>query len=166
MKMKTILTPLVLLSIWVIPLSASETLKNRELDLFDRNKSIMYREIPIKIRELYQSNHPDSFAHRTIPNQLMFSSVRIETNLCVGTGFVFNFEPEGIPENTYFPCLVTNRHVIINEQKEKANTGKFIFHRKEKDKDEPCLQGDPITTSCSDKFWEQWIFHPDDNIDS
>jgi len=165
MKTKIILTTLVLASMLIMPLFASEVIKTREPDLFDRNKSIMYRERPITIRELYWSNHPDSFAHRSIPNQLMFSSVRIETNLCTGTGFVFNFEPEGVPSNTYFPCLVTNKHIIINEKGEKAYGGKFTFHKKAKDKDEPCLNGELIPTQCSENFGEKWIFHPDDNID-
>lgn len=165
MKFKIIVTLQILAFQFIMPIFASEALKTREVDLFNRNNLMMYREIPMTIRELYQSNHPESFAHRTIPNQLMFSSVRIETNLGTGTGFVFNFQPEGIPSNAYFPCLVTNSHVIINEKSEKANTGKFTFHRKEKDKDEPCLKGNFIPTECKENFGENWILHPDINID-
>lgn len=57
----------------------------------------------------------------SITEQLMFNTVRLETNIGSGTGFFFNFK---INELTV-PILVTNKHVVNYNENE---TVKFFLH--------------------------------------
>ncbi|WP_181452028.1 trypsin-like peptidase domain-containing protein [Dolosigranulum pigrum] len=57
----------------------------------------------------------------SITEQLMFNTVRLETNHGSGTGFFFKFRIEEIT----VPILVTNKHVVNNNQNEVV---KFFLH--------------------------------------
>ncbi len=92
----------------------------------------------------------------TLIEQLLFTTIRIETTTSVGqgtgTGFVFTYtSPQGPA-----PFLVTNKHVIANAQK-----GKFILLKAHNGK--PLLGvGFPIQV---DDFEQTWFGHPDPEID-
>lgn len=45
----------------------------------------------------------------SISEKLMFNTVRLETELGMGTGFFYNFK---VGENIY-PTIITNKHVVI-----------------------------------------------------
>lgn len=85
----------------------------------------------------------------TITEQLMFNTVRLETNKGAGTGFFFNFKTHG----KTVPILVTNRHVVNYNQEEIV---KFYLHLKDdnggsKDNYEIILQ-------------TYWIFHSNKDL--
>ena len=44
----------------------------------------------------------------SISEKLMFNTVRLETELGMGTGFFYNFK---VGENIY-PTIITNKHVV------------------------------------------------------
>lgn len=93
----------------------------------------------------------------TIPEQMLFTTVRIETVLqggsrSTGTGFLFSYRKEDM--ESYF--LVTNKHVI-NE----SSTGILSFNRRIEKK--PDLGN--IHTIEFEDFESQWIKHPEDIID-
>jgi len=50
-----------------------------------------------------------------ITEQLLFSTIRLQTPQGIGTGFYFLFE---IDENKKVPVFITNKHVINNQDKE------------------------------------------------
>lgn len=91
--------------------------------------------------------------------QLMYSTVRIEClssngQGSTGTGFFFNFLENG---DSYFPAIVTNKHVV-----EGASRGLFLMTVSDEN-------GEPVNTEHIpiefDNFEQQWIFHPDPNVD-
>jgi hypothetical protein len=95
---------------------------------------------------------------KTVPNDLMFSTVNIDAdNFGSGTSFIFNFTP--VPNGQELPCLVTNKHVIIDDKSlEKAQTATLLFHNKAIDKNEP--NGDFICLRFTNNFHKYWICHP------
>jgi hypothetical protein len=113
------------------------------------------------VYETITPEKPNLFVPKTVADQLMFSTIRINTNISYGTGFIFNFQPEIMGEDIYYPCLVTNRHVLINEGKE-AKFGELIFHKKAIDKDQP--NGEFLKLSFNNNFSKEWIFHPDKDL--
>ena len=60
----------------------------------------------------------------SISEQMMFNTVRLETELGMGTGFFYNFQ---IGEAVY-PTIITNKHVVNYKQNENV---KFHLHLKE-----------------------------------
>lgn len=50
----------------------------------------------------------------SISEKLMFNTVRLETELGMGTGFFYNFK---VGENIY-PTIITNKHVVNHKQDE------------------------------------------------
>ena len=84
----------------------------------------------------------------SISEQLMFSTVRLE---CMdgssGTGFFFNF----VIDDKIVPVLVTNKHVVNNNPKEKM---KFQLHLCDKYNPKECLDESFTVT-----FQTEWIFH-------
>jgi len=94
-----------------------------------------------------------------IGQQLLFSTVRIETELrsgveTCGTGFVFMYH---VGERRY-PFMVTNKHVV-----EDAVKGRVYFHRGSNGK--PLLGGGRGHVFDVDGLAGIWHGHPDDNID-
>lgn len=92
----------------------------------------------------------------TIAEQLLFTTVRIETTTPDGTGtgtaFVFNYQQE---EKQYL-FLVTNKHVIRG-----ATNGRFFFTLS--DGQSPQI-GQRFDIQMSE-FEQQWFGHPDPEID-
>ena len=95
----------------------------------------------------------------SILEQLCYSTTRIETkdklgNLYSGTGFFFNIRND----NEVLPLLITNKHVVNNMEE-------GVFRLTEAD-----VNGQPITTKhfpvvFDKKFHDNWIMHPDENVD-
>lgn len=88
-----------------------------------------------------------------ISEELLHSTIRIETNIGSGTGFFFDFAPDN---NSSIPCLVTNKHVING-----ASQGLLIFAWRNVD-------GNPVQDKYSitiDAFDKDWILHPEDDVD-
>ena len=48
----------------------------------------------------------------SISEQLMFNTVRLETESGMGTGFFYNFK---VGENIY-PTIITNKHVVNHNE--------------------------------------------------
>lgn len=95
----------------------------------------------------------------TIAEQLLFTTVKIETvhpnATGFGTGFFFIHEHQG----GEYPFIVTNKHVIKG-----AVGGKLIFTQKGAD-GEPLI-GQRVTLNMKQEVWEEsWFGHPDPAID-
>ncbi len=95
----------------------------------------------------------------TIAEQLLFTTVKIETvhpnATGSGTGFVFIHEQQG----GKYPFIVTNKHVI-----EGATGGRLIFTQEGTD-GEPLI-GQRVTLNMKQEVWkESWFGHPDPAID-
>ena len=95
----------------------------------------------------------------SIVEQLCYSTTRIETkdtenNDYSGTGFFFNYQ---IDENNIVPLIVTNKHVVRG-----MVTGCFRLTKAD-------ASGNPIHKEHFqiqiDQFEQQWIFHPDGDVD-
>ena len=90
----------------------------------------------------------------SITEQLIYSTVIIETNTGSGTGFLFRFLEKN---NEYIPAIITNKHVVRN-----ANVGRIRFSKANE-------EGNPIDNEHEvfliDDFENRWIMHPDDDID-
>src|SRR5690554_1097497 len=81
-----------------------------------------------------------------ITEQMMYSTVLIQTAKGTGTGYFFRFE-DG--ENNY-PVVITNKHVINNNTTEKVT---LFLHTKDSD--------DFIHEQKISLEWEgEWLFHP------
>lgn len=93
---------------------------------------------------------------KTIIEQLLFSTVRIETvtpnGIGAGTAFIFNYNHN---EMALF-FLVTNKHVIKD-----AKTGKFFFTIRKDDNPEIGQRFDVQI----DNFEKSWFKHPNNDID-
>ncbi len=95
----------------------------------------------------------------TLSEQIQHSTIRIQTNLSTGgvstgTGFFFKFlEKE---TNEHIPVIITNKHVIEN-----STNGSFRFTI--------AKDGQPDYRNIRDyqvpNFQQQWIGHPDPEID-
>jgi hypothetical protein len=92
----------------------------------------------------------------SLSEQLLFSTVRIETNLGVGTGFFFNFS---VSETRHIPVVVTNKHVI-----ESASLGQFYVHEAVSSNGETIPSGNSFSLQF-DQFSTHWIQHPDNEVD-
>ena len=71
-----------------------------------------------------------------------------------GTGFIFflfNFKEQGVP------VIVTNKHVVRN-----TVTGAFTFTLAKPDKS---VDLNNVTTVEIPNFAQQWIYHPDDDVE-
>lgn len=90
----------------------------------------------------------------SITEQMAFSTVRIESESGVGTGYFFRFLDNG---KQHVPAIVTNKHVIKG-----SKVGVFYLTvATENGGPEPKKH---ITVSL-DKFESRWIMHPDSNVD-
>lgn len=94
---------------------------------------------------------------RTLTEQLLFTTVRIEADLPggigKGTAFVFEYQHG----DSRFHFLVTNKHVVAD-----APVGRFFFTTQ--DNNGQPLVGDRFDVTVRD-FQDIWIGHPDANID-
>jgi hypothetical protein len=88
----------------------------------------------------------------TLSETLLYSTVRLETSDgSSGTGFFFNFL---LPENKQIPIIITNKHVINNNQQEKVS---FVLHTKD--------SGGPGNKQVTVKLREtHWYFHKDQDL--
>jgi V8-like Glu-specific endopeptidase len=83
---------------------------------------------------------------QTTSEQILYSTVRLEaSNRATGTGFFFNFKFE---ENKIVPVIITNKHVVNNNQKEEV---KFFLHTKDGDV--------PSDEKLNISFKTNWHFH-------
>lgn len=88
---------------------------------------------------------------KTISEQMQYSTVRIvASNGSTGTGFFFEFV---FPENKVVPIIITNKHVVNNNQKEVIN---FILHGKNGD--------EPDDEKLNISFNTDWHFHNDQDL--
>lgn len=58
---------------------------------------------------------------QSISEQMMFNTVRLQTNTGSGTGFFFNFQIEG----AVYPTIITNKHVVNYKEDEEVT---FYLH--------------------------------------
>jgi len=93
---------------------------------------------------------------KSITEQLLFSTVRIEVEkplgVEAGTGFIFSYEKDA----KTFLFLVTNKHVVAN-----ATAGRFFFTLSDGTKPQIGKRFDIQI----DRFTERWYGHPEDGID-
>lgn len=82
---------------------------------------------------------------KSISEQLLFTTVRLQTNQGAGTGFFFHFK---IGEKCA-PVIITNKHVVNNRQKEQVT---FSLHTKENSK--------PSNNNIDIALMAEWNFHP------
>jgi len=88
---------------------------------------------------------------QTISEQMLFSTVRlVASNDSIGTGFFFNFAFEN---NKTVSVIITNKHVVNNNQKEKV---KFFLHTKNGDS--------PNDGKINISFPTDWHFHSDQDL--
>jgi len=88
---------------------------------------------------------------QTISEKMLYSTVRIvSNNNSTGTGFFFNFN---FDENKTVPVIITNKHVVNDNQKEKVE---FFIHTRNGDM--------PDEKKLSVSFCPQWYFHPDKDL--
>jgi len=99
---------------------------------------------------------------RSISDQLIHTTIRIESffenGKGTGTGFFYEFQ---IGENKV-PVIITNKHVIKNPKLGDAKKGKIIF--KLKNELGEWEVGSKFAVHV-ENFSENWIMHPEDNID-
>lgn len=88
---------------------------------------------------------------QTITEQILFSTIRLQTSAGFGTGFIFNFETS---DKKLVPVIITNKHVV-NFQ-EKINV-RYFLHVKNNEL--------PGNENIEVSYESTWIFHPDPNID-
>ncbi|MFZ2970732.1 MAG: serine protease [Minisyncoccia bacterium] len=88
---------------------------------------------------------------QTISEQMLYSTVRlVASNGSTGTGFFFNFV---FPENKVVPVIITNKHVVNNNQKEEVN---FFLHAKNGD--------EPDNEKINISFKTDWHFHDNQDL--
>jgi len=88
---------------------------------------------------------------QTTSEQMLFSTVRlVASNNSTGTGFFFNFT---FDDNKTVPVIITNKHVVNNNQKEEV---KFFLHTKNGDA--------PDDEKINISFTTDWHFHPDRDL--
>lgn len=94
----------------------------------------------------------------TIAEQLLFTTLRVETRSArgggTGTGFLFNYDHGG----TAYPVVVTNKHVVAG-----ATSGTIQFHKADQATGQPLL-GAAHRFEIAD-FEAAWTGHPDPEID-
>lgn len=99
----------------------------------------------------------------SLSEQLTYSTIRIECTLAngalsIGTGFFFMFHPDGLGVGSRVPTIVTNKHVVRN-----AFSGRLVFSKL--DSDNISLQNDFYEFRLPANFEEQWIMHPEQEVD-
>jgi hypothetical protein len=94
---------------------------------------------------------------KTIAEQLMYSTVRISTQVGRGTGFFYNFPLK--EDGQVVPTIITNKHVVQG-----SDTQTFLLHVFS-----PSVgQKSPSSTfevKLSGGLGNGWVEHPDPNID-
>ena len=93
----------------------------------------------------------------TVPQQLMFTTFRIETETSIGTGFTYaHMDQDG--ESRHY--LVTNKHVV-----QETRQGEITFTESDKRTglDVP-LVGQPVPLRVQDEAWA-WTYHPSPEVD-
>ncbi len=88
---------------------------------------------------------------QSITEQILFSTIRLQTKTGFGTGFIFNFETS---DKKLVPVIITNKHVVNNEEKLDV---RYFLHVKNGEV--------PTDENLEVKYESNWIFHPDPNID-
>ncbi len=91
----------------------------------------------------------------TVAEQLLFSTLRIETNTKVGTGFIIKHRWS---EDKEGPFLVTNRHVVDD-----TTGARLTFTLKSADIETPLI-GKTHTVTLSENAWK-WTEHPSGQAD-
>lgn len=89
----------------------------------------------------------------SIPEQLLYATVRLTGGNGWGTGFLFKFFEVG---ETYVPAIITNYHVI-----EGMTSCQFSFHGATPDREPDVNKHILITIS---DFRNRWIKHPDADL--
>ena len=89
---------------------------------------------------------------RAVTVQLLYSTIRIETNTGAGTGFIFSYDVG----NERYHFVVTNKHVVAGAQR-----GTFFFAHS--DGENP-IPGERMDVSF-DNFESAWLAHPNEHID-
>ncbi|MCT4776479.1 serine protease [Exiguobacterium aquaticum] len=92
---------------------------------------------------------------KSLSNQLMYATVRIQTESGVGTGFIFELNLGS--ENQDVPCVVTNKHVVVGNQ-----SASFSFKKRNADNSPNHQETMNIDISNLDSLI---ILHPDPSID-
>ena len=93
----------------------------------------------------------------TAAEQLMFSTMRIQTDTNIGTGAIVTHKWAGDKEGVF---LVTNKHVVAG-----TTAGRLTFALSQGDNsDQHPRLGETHTVSFSDGAWE-WTGHPSEKID-
>ena len=87
---------------------------------------------------------------QVISEQLLFSTIRIQTSLGVGTGFIFMIKSK----DKFIPIIVTNKHVVNHNNKERV---KFFLHIKENNLPSDLYQ--------EFEYLADWVFHSNSEID-
>lgn len=87
----------------------------------------------------------------SISEQLLFSTVRLQTDKGFGTGFIFMFQSK---DKQLIPVIVTNKHVIDYDNQKKV---KFFLHIKENDL--------PTDFYQEFEYSADWVFHSNEDID-
>jgi hypothetical protein len=90
-------------------------------------------------------------------NQLMYSTVRVETDVRAGTCCIMAFVPQGCPPGKYISCLVTNKHNICDSKE-----ASITFHQKNEEDDEP--SGKFIVKKFGIEFPKLWICHESQDL--
>jgi hypothetical protein len=98
--------------------------------------------------------NPKPNLNLSVSEQMAFSTVRIESEVGIGTGFFFRFLDEG---NNYVPAIVTNKHVIKN-----SKVGTFFLTSADENGAPDIKKHIPVAL---DNFENRWIMHPDPNVD-
>lgn len=88
---------------------------------------------------------------QTISEQLLFSTVRLQTDQGIGTGFIFMFQ---LKDDKTIPVIVTNKHVINHNNQQKV---RFFLHIEE--------NGLPTDFYQEFEYSADWVFHEDETID-
>jgi hypothetical protein len=93
---------------------------------------------------------------KSASEQLLFSTVRIETNTGMGTGFFFRFK---VDDQRIIPVVITNKHVVKG-----SATGRFFVYQGVEDNGVtvPSENSYPIEFN---QFEQRWFNHPDPDID-
>ncbi|OGF51373.1 MAG: hypothetical protein A2044_05645 [Candidatus Firestonebacteria bacterium GWA2_43_8] len=86
---------------------------------------------------------------KTVFGQLLYSTLRLDVNGNVGTGYIFNF----IINSKSIPVIITNKHVV---QDRKVSVV-FGLHLEEPSTKE--LKTLPV------RYSTEWIFHPNPDVD-
>lgn len=98
-----------------------------------------------------------AFVPRTVTEQIMYSTIRIQTDKAVSSSFRFDFS---IGELGKVPCLITARHAV-----EGASVGRLIFHEVDILDDKPVPSGKSFNLDLLDLKNECIVFHSNSNVD-